>query len=266
MGIFSFFKKTTKEKPVAAVFVDYEHWYISLKTQYRIKPDLKGWMKDLSDRFKVKDLLFFGDFSHDELSKEIPRIREVSSRIIETKNTNTHHKKDFTDFIMLDSIYQRAMHAEDIDVFILFTGDGHFSSVVSFLVNFCHKQVGVYGIQNAFSTQLKNTASWTRELPKDEDLFDPYNVMILDSLYRLAQKKNQTGHPTFRKTVDSVSAHCREDREKIRTALQWLMDHGYVKRLKTKSMIRRDAIALQVDWEACKKDKIWAPKEKRESV
>ena len=124
----------------------------------------------------------------------------------------------------------------------------------------------MYGIKNAFSTQLKNTASWTKELPKDEDLFDPYHVMILDSLYRLAQKKEQRGYPTFGKTVDSVSLYCRENRETIRAALQWLIDHGYVKRLKTKSMMRKDSAALQVDWDACKKDRIWAPKEKRETV
>ena len=74
----------------------------------------------IRDRYDVHDILFFGDFSNPSLRAEISKIREVSSSIIETQNASSYHKKDYTDFIMLDHIYQRAItYGDNTDVFIL---------------------------------------------------------------------------------------------------------------------------------------------------
>ena len=61
------------------------------------------------------------------------KIRGYTNDIVETKNGGGYFKKDFTDFIMLDRIYQTAYTKKDIDTYIIFTGDGHFSSAVLFL-------------------------------------------------------------------------------------------------------------------------------------
>lgn len=170
--IFSLFGNKTSgtAKPSAIAFVDYEHWYISMDRVFKSKPDIRKWCNTISQQYDVRDILFFGDFSNPSLRAEITRIREVSSSIIETQNASAFHKKDYTDFIMLDHIYQRAMtYGTDTDVFIIFSGDGHFSSVTSFLVNRCNKTVAVYGVRDCLSTQLKNTASVASEWPLDED-------------------------------------------------------------------------------------------------
>jgi len=131
IGLFGSHKKA---KPTAAVFVDYEHWYISLHRMYQIRPNLQAWMADMKENYDILDVTFFADFSNQHLANEVPRIREITNNIIFTAPTGTGaHKKDFTDFIMLDHIYQRAMSSKEIDTFIIFSGDGHFSSVVSFL-------------------------------------------------------------------------------------------------------------------------------------
>ena len=132
-----------------------------------MKPDIRSWYKGLSEQYELSDLYFFGDFSNPLLRQEIPRIREFTTGIIETQNASSYHKKDFTDFIMLDHIYQRSFQ-NDVDVFILFTGDGHFSSVVSYLVNKRRKAVEVFGITGAISASLKNTATKTTALPDKE--------------------------------------------------------------------------------------------------
>lgn len=138
---------------------------------FKSKPDIRKWCSTISQQYDVRDILFFGDFSNPSLRAEITRIREVSSSIIETQNASAFHKKDYTDFIMLDHIYQRAMtYGADTDVFIIFSGDGHFSSVASFLVNRCNKTVAVYGVRDCLSTQLKNTASIASEWPLEEDI------------------------------------------------------------------------------------------------
>lgn len=167
--IFNIFGKNSvprNSKPSAIAFVDYEHWYISMYRMYSRKPDIRQWRSAVSELYNVHDILFFGDFSNPSLRAEISKIREVSSSIIETQNASSYHKKDYTDFIMLDHIYQRAItYGYNTDVFIIFSGDGHFSSAASFLVNRCGKTVAVYGIRDCLSTQLKNTASVTVEWP-----------------------------------------------------------------------------------------------------
>ncbi len=178
--IFSIFGRNSvsrNSKPSAIAFVDYEHWYISMYRMYHRKPDIKQWRSAISELYDVHDILFFGDFSNPSLRAEISKIREVSSSIIETQNASSYHKKDYTDFIMLDHIYQRAItYGENTDVFIIFSGDGHFSSAASFLVNRCGKIVAVYGIRDCLSMQLKNTASVTVEWPPPDSNFDSGNL------------------------------------------------------------------------------------------
>lgn len=162
-------------------FVDYESWYVSMNVNYGMRPDIKGWYESLAKRVNLTEVVFFADFSHKSLASEIQRIRPFSNKIIDTRNP-AGVQKDFTDFIILDNIYQKAMMSEGIDVFILFSGDGHFSSVVSFLKNICGKEVGVYGINGSFSRQLKETASWSETLPSEEELYGNIYVLIFDEL------------------------------------------------------------------------------------
>lgn len=191
--ILSIFGKTAKStgKPAALAFVDYEHWFISMQRMYGERPDIRAWRAEISKDYNVKDILFFGDFSNQSLRSDIPRIREVSSSIIETQNASAFHKKDHTDFIMLDHIYQRVMtYGDDTDVFIIFSGDGHFSSVASFLVNRCEKKVVVYGVRDCLSTQLANTASVAFEWPAEKPRYSRAQAERMDAERRAARAEN----------------------------------------------------------------------------
>ena len=144
----SIFQKKQKH-PKCIAFVDFEHWYIALERQYGVKPDLKGWKAELMAKYEVDEIAVFGDFSNVGLRGELDKIRDITQMVFDTKNSSEHYKKDFTDFIMLDYIYQKAMTRKDIDTFIIFTGDGHFSSVVRFIINQCHKNVGTRFLLNS---------------------------------------------------------------------------------------------------------------------
>ena len=137
-----------KKKSNALVFVDYEHWHVSIYKNYASRPEIKAWKNALDQKYNIVDMFFFGDFSNSGMRYDIQKIREVTNNVIETQNTSQHYKKDFTDFIMLDYIYQRAMSSKNIDTFIIFTGDGHFTSVVKFLTNVCKKEVVVYAVRD----------------------------------------------------------------------------------------------------------------------
>lgn len=264
MGLFSRLSGKKKapaepngDKPTAAVFVDFEHWFIAMNNMYHVKPDYKAWLADLNKRVNVEEIVFFADFSHANLSQEIPRIREFTNRIIETKNADPRYKKDFTDFIMLDSIYQKAMFDKNIDTFVIFTGDAHFSSVVSFLVNRCNRKVGVYGVKDSFSQQLKNTASWFVEVTKPEKV-DPnneYYTMLFSSLANAENKHRNGAKPTFQKTVKVVADYHKIPKETIQKSLEKMIEEQYIIRERTGKSKPSDP--LSVNWKRCAKNPLF---------
>lgn len=268
-------KKAVPFRPRAIAFVDYEHWYISYDKMLKTKPDLRAWQKELSEQYDVQEILFFADFSNPALRQEIPRIREISSSIIETQNASPYHQKDYTDFIMLDHIYQRAMFAQDIEVFIIFSGDGHFSSVASFLINRCGKTVGVYGVRECLSSQLRNTATYAVEVPQTvSDGYAEYYQMIFRNLkyLELKQDKKQEQYPTFWGTVDAVAGHYHLEKKPLADAMRRLLDGNYLyqkevrvkntRRQKTDGSKAPETVSIKtlcVDWKKVMQDKLYDP-------
>ncbi len=235
--------------PRAVAFVDYEHWYISLKNNFGMKPNIKGWFEDLKSRVTLTEAIFFADFSHKSLSDEIKRIRLYSNTIIDTRNVGTNIKKDFTDFIILDHIYQKALSANDIDVFILFSGDGHFSSVVSFLKNFRDKEVGVYGIKDSFSRQLKETANWFVSLPTESDQYGLCASLIFEEL-KEAQLSHSKTLPTYKNIIEKISSTKRVNIQRLESVMKKLIADGVITERKV-NLAKKDSgkPCLFVDWE-----------------
>ncbi len=250
--ILSLFKKdTVKESgnslPKAVAFVDYEHWYISLKTNYGLKPDIKAWFEDLNSKFNILEVNFFADFSHKSLADEIGRIRLFSNKIIDTRSPNGV-QKDFTDFIILDNMYQKALSSEDIEVFILFSGDGHFSSVTSFLKNFYRKQVIVYGINGCFSKQLRETATASYMLPTEQNLSESYYLAIFDYL------KNSP-KPTYNEAITVASKKIKGSaaKQKIANAMKVLMKIDVISERAVPNSKGKKEKLLFTDWEKAEK-------------
>lgn len=254
IGIAELFAKKQKKKPSAAVFVDYEHWYISITKIHGTRPNIKSWAKELNLKYDVKDISFFGDFSNPSLASDILKIREVTNNIIQTSNPG-NYKKDFTDFIMLDHIYQKAMFSADIDAFIIFSGDGHFSSAASCLKNNCGKEVGIYGVKDAFSNQLKEIANWFKEVPTEIELNERYFDMIFTNIKEV-EKTGRNFRPSFSKTAEHVSGLYGVEEEKIKNALNVLIDNGYAARRET-SFGRKKIMVLDFNWNTIEKDGIW---------
>ena len=79
--------------------MDYEHWYISMTKMHQTKPNLMAWREKILEKYDIKELYVFADYSHPNLQAEISRIREVTNMVIETKNNTSRYVKDYTDFI-----------------------------------------------------------------------------------------------------------------------------------------------------------------------
>lgn len=226
MGIFNIFKKDKKPKAIA--FVDYEHWYISYDKMYHIKPDLHSWAEQLNQQYDMVGMHFFADYSDPRIASEVQRIREITNSIIETQNTSLYHKKDMTDFIMLDYIYQEALDGYLPDVIILFTGDGHFQSVVKYLVNKRKKKVVVYGVRDAFSNQLKTVASSYVEMPNQETVKNDFYEMIVKNFDYIATHPEKNIKATFNNTVAIVARVNHTDYSKVKKALSEMIYKGYI--------------------------------------
>lgn len=248
-------KKTSLPRAIA--FVDFEHWFISLERQYSVKPDVKGWAAELKERFDVKEIAIFADFSNPGLRGELEKIRDVTNIIIDTKNQSEHYKKDFTDFILLDYIYQKAMTDKSIDTFIIFTGDGHFNSVVRFIINQCRKKVGIYGITNATSSQLKASASWSREIPSDSEIFRTYYKLIVDNFNYLTVHREFGKGGSAEQIIERVSKLGHVDRRSIKSALDQMMTEGYVYKDVALDDRGKKLQILRPNWELLRRDGLW---------
>ena len=190
---------------------------------------------------------FFADFSHKSLADEIGRIRLFSNKIIDTRSPNGV-QKDFTDFIILDNIYQKALSSDDIDVFILFSGDGHFSSVTAFLKNFYRKEVVVYGVNGSFSKQLRDTASSFRVMPDDSDIHESFYRYIFEYL-------SSSKSPTYQEAVKYVTDKSRGkvQKQKVSEAMKSLADSGIISERSLPDGKGKKKAKLFVDWEKAEK-------------
>lgn len=244
-------KKSKTKLPRAIAFVDYEHWFISMEKLFHKKPDIQSWFNDLKKKCIITEVTFFGDFSKfREKEVEIKRIRRFTNKIIDTYNPDLYYKKDYTDFIILDNIYQKALSQPDCDMFIIFSGDGHFSSVAAFLRTFCNKEVGIYGVKNCISKNLASSSSWVTEVPLAEENIKNCRSLIFD---RIHEREQEQKYITFGKTVEIISSEHNVDSSLVNQTLSDLIKDGYIEQssiLVNKKTIR----VITANWRKIKAD------------
>ncbi len=261
--MFDFLKKKKKsgENDTAAVFVDFEHWCYSLDGVFSLRPDTEAFYNAISARFDIKRLYFFGDFTQVKLRAELDNIRKITNNIIDTQNAQSYVTKDFTDFIMLDYIYQDIDVNPDTDTYIIFSGDGHFASVVGYLKNKKKKKVIVYGVQKSTSNKLKAVATECIEVPSDADENTRYFRMILKN-FRLLEERENKGYATFKTTVQVVSKINRVSFNDIKNALLILIEEGVVEKYRAEISSTVVINALRVNWDKAEEKKLWYKNEK----
>lgn len=249
------FLKGKNRKSKAFVFIDYEHWFYALNNNFDMKPDIKRFYNELSSRFDIESFYVFGDFSKAPIKYEVDKIREVTTNIIDSQNTSSYAKKDFTDFIMLDSIYRSVGDSKKVSTYVLFTGDGHFSSVAGYLRNIKKKKLIVYGVTGSVSTLLKSIADECYELPSiNQDRIQYYRMII--SNFEYLSKANKKVNATFGTTVKAVAKHnnCAED--DIIEALKDLIDMEVI--VKQFAQVGKKKITvLAIDWQKAMKEGLW---------
>ncbi len=254
----NFFRKKTSGKPKAAVFVDYEHWYYGYHNKVQMKPNVEEWIEELKQEYEVDKLYIFGDFSEPNIAGELEKLKSLTNYVVHTASTKEGVDKDFTDIIMLDTIYRGIAEKNDDTIYILFTGDAHFTKVVEYLKE-KDKKVIIYGVRFAFSNALKSVATSYVEMPRQEQERSHYIDLILMSLDRL-RRKNAGKKPSYWKTIESVASYNHVSKNRVKTALDGMISQKYIDVI-TK-MTGKDhehkQMLLEVDWDHLQADGLWS--------
>ncbi len=232
------------------VFVDYEAWRYGLLNDYETNTDLMGWFADVKKKGRIEDIFIFGDLTTANMQDEIFKLRSITNNIIDCRKTK--NLKDFTDFIMLDHIYQKLIKNPHIKQFIIFSGDSHFQSAIVFLKNFQDKQVGVYAIKGTLSEQLKNSASWYVEISPPDITKQRYIELLIRNLKWAESKEGLI--PSFGKTVSSVSSARGIEPSELEPVLIELIDQGYIRQEDVTLSTGQSVRALKPDWERIESD------------
>ena len=258
MGILNKILRNNK-KPTASVFVDFEHWCYALNRQLIMKPDIDAFYNDISERFKIKNMYFFGDFTEPTLNSYSNDIRRITKGLQSTHNPSNHLKKDYTDFIMLDYIYQDLFENPDTDVYVIFSGDGHFSSVCTYLTKNKHKKLVIYGVTKATSMDLQKLADECILLPDEKAEQRKYYKMIIENL-ALLDSKDKVSYPTFLGTVEHVARKNNVSEDKIRTALQELLESKVMDQKLVRTTKKKQIKILVVNWKEAEKAGLYSKK------
>jgi hypothetical protein len=220
------YKEETFERVRTTVFVDYESWFYGCKNQYQTEPDVGDWFNHVRDKGQIDDVMFFADFSHEAIKDHIVKLRNISNSIIDcSKGEKT---KDYTDFIMLDHIYQHLIKRRETEHFILFTGDSHFQSIVAFLRNFNDRKVGVYAVDGSLSPLLAEAANWYAGVIPSSGRREAIKRAIIKNLVWVREKPEVV--PTFTKTVSVVARNSPEYPEQdISAVLSSMIARGEIR-------------------------------------
>ena len=253
-----FWFKKKGGKPKAAIFVDYEHWYYGYRNNFQMKPNIEEWLKELEDEYEISRLYIFGDFSKYNIGMDLERLKSLTKNVIHTASEKDGVDKDFTDVIMLDAIYRSVADKENEEVYVLFTGDAHFTKVVQYLKEL-GKKVVIYGVKYGFSNRLKSEATSYVEMPRQSQEKNHYNELILTSLNRLRNKPKTT--VTYGKTVKSVSDYNHVPYEKVKLALDNLLKQKYILEKEQMGYRGHMVTVLEVDWDRLNADGLWTEAE-----
>lgn len=81
----------------------------TLERIYGLRPNIDAWFNDLKKRCILEEVIFFANFSKfKEKEQETKRIRAFTNKIIDTYNPDSHFKKGYTDFIILDQYISKS--------------------------------------------------------------------------------------------------------------------------------------------------------------
>ena len=162
----------------------------------------------------------FGDFREPIVADLREELRAATLDVVDVPSQKREDGwKQFTDFAMLDDIYQVLFDYPDIDTYVVAAGDGHFSGVVARLRIRHNKRVIVMGVDGGINHQLRTAASHVEELSAIPLSLEPATLNKLLQFMTVGEEQGKII------TFSSTMKHYRAlPRSITRHALQQLLD------------------------------------------
>ena len=88
-----------------AVFVDYEHWFYSMKHDYHTKPEVTEWMAEIGKDYDVKHWLAFADFNYEEIGREMQILQTVRNAFSDRLRGAANETREFPSQSRMDIMY-----------------------------------------------------------------------------------------------------------------------------------------------------------------
>lgn len=215
------------KKPGVALFVDYEYAVLTSLNHWKTPISPQRIIAAAMEVGAIEHAVAFGDFNTEPLRREASKLRTASIDAVSAPTSSLDGKvKSYTDFVMLDNIYQTLLDRPEIGTFLLMTGDGHFSGVVARLRVRHGKTVGVLGIEGNISGELKAAASFVREIPKLE--MDPNDPLLDDIIRFIAKSQQERPAITFGATAQCCAATLNVPEENVRQYMAALSSQGAI--------------------------------------
>lgn len=246
MSIFNF--KNKKNTAQAIAFVDYRYWYMSLKQLYNIRPKFTEFYNGISAEYKIKKIVLFRNFTHPFPEEKIAAISELEERYINLGSTGACK--------MLDCIYQEIIENPEVDRYIFFTGEGHYSSIIKFLIHKKKKIIG-YEIFGTISDEYKNMYDKYIELLAEEDVNEKYKCLIIRNFSYIQTQQRREIYPTYYPTVQHVANFYNEPEELICKAMNELIYDGVVYEREERISFNYTKKILDIDWERAIEAGLW---------
>ncbi len=212
-----------KKNGKTAVFTDFDHMYEALGNIYGRHPDTAEFQQIIRAKYDVVRFAFYGNFINPELQKETDAIRGAGGEVVDTRDPD-NYRKDRTDLIMLDQIYQTAAADKSVETFVIFTADDQFISPFTFLRTRLGKKVVLSGVRGCLSARLRGAADEVFEIPEETAERNRYYDMIIDNFRYIYRHKERNIYPTFLSTVTNVARLNEVSEDDVREALQQLID------------------------------------------
>lgn len=250
-------KSLFSRKSEALVFVDYEYWFYTMRNLLHIAPDAAAWLAEITEKYTCRRILFCADFSSPGLFGEKEKLEKLSVDVVDTAENSTYRKKDMTDFVLLDEIYQSIDREKRVKNYILFTGDGHFQSVARYLKEKKKKNVILYGILNSVSRRLQEAASSYVLLPGMNVQEACYRRMVVENFAYIADKDHIL--PTFMGTAEAIARRNAVPSEEVQRVMRAMLDEGLIERRDHYVEFRRTIKIIAPVWDKLIAEGYWDP-------
>ena len=86
-----------------------------MRNLFHIDPDPKKWIEEVRAQYSVKDIYIYADFGSNGMAESKKIVQELDCTVVDTADESTYRRKDMTDFVMLDAIYQSVNELPAID-------------------------------------------------------------------------------------------------------------------------------------------------------